>query len=200
MKLPLLIVLILASNLFAYGQIFSNSIRGEEVYLRDNKSLTEYDSAKDQTIVYSPHILFYKSEGTLNNLGELISADFLFTYQGHTLTSTPNIIELKFISFANHIWKFKDSVARQLTINIDGKPLIEITLERVSTRQIPDINVARMRFVEVLATPLSFENFSKIKNGRKIVLQIGKAYKYNLSRNDLKMIDDFVSQKISVHP
>ncbi len=61
-------------------------------------------------------------------------------------------------------------------------------------------NLARMRFVEVLATPLSFENFSKIKNGTKVILQIGKAYKYKLSKNDLKMIDDFVSQRIPVNP
>ncbi len=200
MKLSLLIVLILASNLFAFGQIISNNIRGEEVYLKNNKTFAQYDSAKDQTTVYSPHILLYKSEGSLNNLGELISANFLFSHQGRMLTSTPNIIELKFISHVNHLWKFKDVVARQLIINVDGKPLIDVTLERVSAQQFPDINFARMRFVEVLATPLSFENFSKIKNGTKVVLQIGKAYKYKLSKNDFKMIDDFVSQRIPVNP
>jgi hypothetical protein len=196
----LLLPIILIFSLPAFGQIITNSIAGEEAYRAENKTFVEYDSSKDQTTVYSPHMLFYKSQGTMHNMGELISANFLFRHEGRSLTSAPAMIDFRFISHANNLWKFEDAKSRQLTVSINGETLINTTLERISTRKFPNINVARMRFVEVLATPLSFENFQKIKNGTKVVVQIGRDYKYKLSKNDLKMIDEFISKQIPVKP
>ena len=200
MKYLLPIILMLIFSLPAGGQIITNSITGEEAYRAENKTFIEFDSAKNQTTVYSPHILFFKSQGTLHNMGELISANFLFRHEGRSPASAPVTVDLKLISHANNTWKFEGAKSRQLTVSVNGETLISTTLERISTRKFPNINVARMRFVEVLATPLSFENFQKIKNGTKVVVQIGKDYKYKLSKNDLKMIDDFISKQIPVKP
>lgn len=197
MKHLLIIILILISGATILGQVIivpggaTGGFGGR--FRKDNKTLIEYDSSKDYTSVHSPYFLLYKSQGSMMYSGELLAGSFKFMFKGRTLSAPPLSLEFRANWNGNHTWKFDKEKYRKLTIAVDDKNIIEGVMERVWSNQYPDSNAMRMRFEEIMTIPVSFEDFTRICNGKKIIIQIRKDYKSKLQKNEIEILRKFLT-------
>jgi len=192
-KLGYSVLIVALFSTLSFGQIISNSIPNDGKYQKDNKTFIVYDSNSNKTAVYSPHLLLYKTEGSMLNLGELMTGSFAFSYEGKNFVAAPDSFEFKIISHGNNSWKFIKDASRSLTITADDEVVANTQMDRISSRRFSDINAIRSRFEEIMTATVSFANFSKIANGKKVTIQVGKGYKIKLLKHQFPVLQEFLS-------
>jgi hypothetical protein len=141
----------------------------------------EFDPSKKETSVSIDPFLAINI-GYNADIG-MMAISGRFTYSGQTKVSIPQQAEMRFISISRIGWQFANEKDLNLTAIVDGENLSLGRAARVSAKkQLEDSRIYDKRdpnyresykYIEAASAFVSYENFAKIANGRRLEIRLG---------------------------
>lgn len=161
--LSFLITLLLASSFSAQEKRQSENFRNFAFY---------YDEIENQSHIFTHgYITLY------NPNDENIDLMIRFKISGRSFVGKARAIEFRFASLNNRGWKFTE----------ENRFVATVDSEKSDSQAVKNIvKIKDEKYLEIITTDITFEDFAKMAKGKNVVFEIGN-YKTHLDQDILKI-------------